>query len=102
MPPVLAFIIENSIVNSAPMFLAALVIAYIAGPFLKNAGVNKYIRIAIYSAVGVAAGIWSYSSFDAPDRNIEITEAALLLIGMLIYSLLIIAPIVMFKNRAKS
>ncbi|PFG53109.1 hypothetical protein ATG98_2191 [Marinobacter sp. LV10R520-4] len=102
MPPVLAFVIESSIVNSAPIFLAALVIAYIAGPFFKNAGANKYMRIAIYSAVGVAAGMWSYSSFDAPDRSIELTEAALLVIGMLIYSLLIIAPIVMIKNRAKS
>ena len=102
MPPQLVFMIENSIVNSAPIFLAALAIAYIAGPFLKNVGANKYARIGIYSVVGVAAGMWSYSSFDAPDRNVELLEATLLIIGMLIYSILVIAPIVLIKNRAKS
>ncbi|MGK0472298.1 MAG: hypothetical protein ACJAR0_002779 [Candidatus Azotimanducaceae bacterium] len=101
MPPFLGFLIENSIVNSVPIFLAALVVAYIAGPFLKNVGANKYARIAIYSVIGVAAGMWSYSSFDIPDRSIELMEASSLSVGMLIYSLLVITPIVLFKNRAK-
>ncbi len=102
MPPELAFMIESSIVNSAPIFLAALAIAYIAGPFLKNVGANKYVRIGAYSIVGGIAGMWSYSSFDAPGRNIELLEATLLIIGMLIYSLLVISPIVLIKNRGES
>lgn len=105
MPPflgyLLGYLIQNSIVNSAPIFLAALVTAYIAGPFLKNVGANKFIRVLVYSFIGVLAGMWSYSSFEIPDRSIELMEAITLSIGMFIYCLLIITPIVLFKNRAK-
>ena len=101
MSPFLGFLIENSIVNSIPIFLGALVFAYIAGPFLKNVGANNYIRISVYSIIGVAAGMWSYSSFDIPDRSIELMEAFTLSAGMLIYAMLIITPIVLFKNRSE-
>lgn len=96
-----AFIIEYSIANSVPIFLASMVVAFLVGPFLYNVGVNKYARISIYSVAGVAAGMWSYYSFDAAGENIELLEATLLIIGMLIYSMLVIAPMVFIKNRTK-
>ena len=101
MPLLLSFLIETSIVQSVPIFFAALAVGYVIGPFLKNVGLNTYMRIAIYSLVGAAAGMWSYSSFDIPDRSIELMEALTLSLSMLVYSLLIISPIVLFKNRVK-
>ena len=82
-------------------FFAALIVGYVIGPFLKNVGLNTYMRIVIYSFVGAAAGMWSYSNYDIPDRSIESIEALTLSLTMLVYSLLIILPIVLFKNRVK-
>ena len=101
MNSLIGFMIENSIVNSFPIFLASLVSAYISGPFLKNVGANSYIRIVIYSIIGVVAGLWSYSTFDIPDRGIEALEAITLGTAMFVYALVIISPIVLFKNRRK-
>ena len=58
-----SFMLEATLVNSAPIFLAAFVFALIAGPFLKNAGAGKYWRIAIYSLIGVGAGLFSLGIF---------------------------------------
>jgi hypothetical protein len=101
MPPLLSFLIEASMVQSGAIFFAALVVGYVTGPFLKNIGLNTYLRIALYSLVGAAAGIWSYSNYDIPDRSIELMELIYLSMSMLVYSLLIISPIVLFKNRVK-
>ena len=57
MPPLLSFLIEASMVQSGAILFAALVVGYVTGPFLKNIGLNTYLRIALYSLVGAAAGI---------------------------------------------
>lgn len=101
MDPLIGFMIEKSIVNSFPIFLASLITAYIVGPFLKNIGVNSYIRIIAYSLVGVIAGMLSYKSFDIPNRSIELLEAITLGFAIFVYALLIISPIVLFKSRKK-
>jgi len=101
MPPLIGFFIENSVANSAPIFLSALAFAYIGGPFIKNLGANKYYRSGAYTIIGVVAGMWSYSSLSIPERSIETLEAITLSIGMLIYSSMFIIPVVLFKNRDK-
>jgi hypothetical protein len=88
-------------VQSGAIFFAAVVFGYVIGPFLKNVGLKTYTRIVIYSLVGTAAGMWSYSSFDIPDRSMELMEALTLSLSMLVYSLIIISPILLFKNRVK-
>ena len=102
MSTLVEFIVYHPIVNTVPIFLAAIVVAYIMGPFLKNAGVNKYIRIVVYSAVGMSGGLWSYSIYDVPERSFEIAEALTLGSGMFAYAFMIIAPIVLLKNRVSS
>lgn len=77
------------------------IVSYIGGPFLINLGAGKWARIFIYSAFGVAAGIWSYSVYDIPNRHIELLEAFFLGVGLFVISILIIAPIVLLKNRKK-
>ena len=101
MPLLLSFLVEATMVQSGAIFFAALVVGCVTGPFLKNVGLNTYMRIVIYSLVGAAAGMWTYSSYDIPDRSIELTEALTLSLSMLVYSLIIISPIVLFKNRVK-
>lgn len=102
MNDLMGFMIEKLIVNSAMVFLAALIAAYITGPFFKNAGVGIYWRTAIYSLVGVAGGLWSYSAYDIPDRSIEVMEALTLGVAMFIYASVIVGAFVLFKNRKRT
>mgnify|MGYP003624902283 CR=1 FL=1 len=102
MNSLVGFMLESAVVNTVPIFLAAGVVAFIGGPFLKNAGIAKYPRGILYAVIGVAAGLWSYIAFDIPDRNIEPFEFIALSAGMLIYSLVVVLPIVAIKNRAKT
>ena len=95
----IGFMLEKSIVNSAPIFLAALIAAYIMGPFFKNSGIGVYWRTAIYSVVGVGGGLWAYSAYDIPDRSIEVMEAITLGIAMFIYAAVIVGAFVLFRNR---
>lgn len=102
MNTLIGFMLEKSIVNSAPIFLAALIAALITGPFFKNAGFGVYWRTAIYSLVGVAGGLWAYSAYDIPNRSIEIMEAITLGIAMFIYAAIIVGAFGLFKNRKRT
>ncbi|PSF06224.1 hypothetical protein C7H09_04870 [Marinobacter fuscus] len=102
MNSIIEFMLESAVVNSIPIFFAAGIIALIGGPLLKKAGIGTYFRGLIYSVIGVSAGVWSYTVFDIPGRGIELLEFATLTVGMLLYSLVIIMPIVAIKNRAKT
>lgn len=101
MNSLIGFIIENSIVNSVAALPAIGIVAYIGGSFLKNLGIGNWGRIFIYCGFGVAAGIWSYSAFDIPDRSIEFLEALSLGVGLLLLCLLVTSPTVLLKNRSK-
>jgi hypothetical protein len=74
MTELILFMVETAIVNSAAMIPAMLLLSYISSSFLINIGANKWVRSVIYSIFGVSAGVWSYSSFDAPDRSLEVWE----------------------------
>ena len=99
MNSLVGFMLEQTIKNTAPMFLAVLIFSYIAGPFLINLGVSNKLRVVIYSIVSVLAGLWAYSSFDIPERSFELAEALILGIAMFIYGVFIIGLVVAFRNR---
>lgn len=98
----IGFIVENTIVNSAAIIPASLFIGYIIGPFLKNAGLSNWPRIFTYAVFGTLAGMWSYSSFDITDRNIENLEAIILGSSMFLFSIAIIAPVVLYQKQKKT
>lgn len=96
------FVLEKTIVNSVAIIPSLALISYIGGPFLRNVGANCWARVFIYCFFGVAAGIWSYSAFDAPNRSLELIELVSLSSGMSFFSLILVAPIVFLKNRNKN
>jgi len=102
MEKIIGFMFEKSIVNVVPILIAALAFAYLAGPVLKRIGTPKLVRSLIYMLIGVSAGLWSYSTFDIPDRAIESLEFAALSGGMLLLSGLFIFPTVLLRNRDKN
>ena len=99
MSTLFGFMFEKTIINSIPILLASLAVAYISGPFLKNIGIGKYWRILIYSIIGVVAGLLTYSAYDIPDRSFEAMELMTLTIGMLVFSLALVGAVVILKNR---
>lgn len=67
--------------------------------FFRNFGVKKLGRAVVYSFVGAGFGLWSYSVFDIPDRNIESTEAVVVYISMFIYALIVIGAVVLLRSE---
>ncbi|MBN0989563.1 hypothetical protein [Amphritea pacifica] len=102
MTELILFMVESAIVNSVAMIPSMLLLGYISSPFLINVGANKWVRAAVYSVFGVGAGVWSYSSFDVPDRSLEFWELIVVSTGMFILCLMLVLPIVLFKNRTKT
>ena len=82
------FVLEHTLVNTVAIFPAAIAIAFIGGPFLIGLGANKWIRMIIYSSVGAASGLVTYSYLTIPSRPLEFMEGLYLFIGMLNYALI--------------
>lgn len=102
MTELILFMVESAIVNSVAMIPSMLLLGYISSSFLINVGASKWVRAAVYSVFGVGAGVWSYSSFDAPDRSLEIWELIAVSTGMFILCFILMLPIIIFKNRKKT
>lgn len=51
---------------------------------------------------GVGFGLLSYSYFDLPNRAIQLNEALILGVGIFVYSLIFITPVVLIKNRSNN
>jgi hypothetical protein len=95
------FLIEATITNSVAMIPAILIVGYLAGSSLTKAGVNTYLRILIYCIFGVAAGLWSYSVYDAAGRSLEVIEAVLVALSMLVFSFVVVTPVVLLSDRRR-
>ena len=98
MEKLLEFVVEHTIANGAPIFLAAGAVALLLGPFLINVGANKYVRIFVYALGGVAGGLAAYAKFDIPDRSMVLMEGLSLGVGMLVFALVFIGMIVLIKG----
>ena len=101
MTELIPFMVGSAIVNSVAMIPSMLLLGYISSPFLINVGASKWVRAVVYSVFGVGAGVWSYSSFDASDRSLEIWELIAVSAGMFILCLMLVLPVILFKNRTK-
>lgn len=97
MDELVKFALEYSIANSAAIFLPAIVVANVGGMFFQNLGFKKFGRAVVYSLVGAGFGLWSYSVFDIPNRDIESTEAVVVYISMFIYALIVIGAVVFLR-----
>ena len=95
----LAFIVEKTITNSVPILIGVSLFAMLFGNRLSDLGVSKRSKGIIYSIVGTVSGLWAYSSFNIPDRSIELLEALLLGSGFFIFTLGFVALIAWFKGR---
>lgn len=102
MSAIFGFMLEHSAGYLPDLILAALVISFVVGSFIKNRINSPYFRSAIYSFLSVFIGLSSYSRNSIPNRSIELMEAITLGIAMFIVIFLIVTPVVVFKNRKKS
>ncbi len=89
------FVIDATIVNIVPIALGFLLGLLLASK-LK---VGLWPKAAAVAASSCIAGIWSYSSFDIPDRSLELAEAAVLSIGMFGLPFLVAYLIFRLRNR---
>lgn len=101
METIALFVVEYSIINTVPILLAAIIVAFLLGPFLISLGATTYWRALVYAFFGMAAGLLSYATFDIPGRSIEIIEGIALSLGMAVYGFLFTAPITAFRSKAK-
>ncbi len=70
------FVVFNSIVQLGVAFLAIGVFILFLGRKLVSSNIGKWNRIGAYTAVGVCAGLMSYSNYTIPERNLEFLEGA--------------------------
>ena len=85
----LGFMVEHALIETIPIFLAVIVAALLLGPALKELGAKASARVGVYSLLGVAAGLWSYSAFAIPERDLAFKEGAILASGMFIYAAMV-------------
>ena len=99
MSPLILFLIEKTIVNIAPILLGAGIAARLLGWLLVRTSASWGVRAATYSAIGAAAGLWSYSAFDVSDRSLELAEGVSLYVSMFILCIAIVGTIVFLAER---
>lgn len=98
---IIEFIIEKTIINSIPILLGVVVFAMFFGKVLDSIGISKRLKSIIYAIVGAISGLWAYSSYDIPERSIELLEALLLGSGFFIITMSFIELITWFKTRKR-
>ena len=83
-----AIALEFAIINSAAIWFGSAVFAWLAGDFFLALGTPWWARALIYSAPGVALGMWSYAAFDATDQSLATWAAFFVFVAMGVYALL--------------
>lgn len=97
----LAFIIEHTLVNTAPIFLASGLMALVFGRLLTRKGVSNSIRVVLYSIAGVIGGLSAYSAYTIPNRSLDFLEATSLCVGMFVFCFTVNIAIVSVRSRFK-
>ena len=101
MGQLLAFLFEQSIINSFALFGAAGLAAYVAGPFLVIVGAGIAARVSVYTTLGVVAGLLSYS-LGVKDRSMKAWEIVAMTIAMAILAFPVIYLFAYVRARRQS
>jgi hypothetical protein len=64
---ILTFCIERAIVNSLVGFICVAVLIFLFGKLLVKFFKNDWIRVGIYSFVGLVGSLWDYSNMNADE-----------------------------------
>lgn len=98
MQTVLRFALEQTILNSFAIVLGIAASVLLLGSFLDKRRTRPLVRSLVYSAGGVAGGIWGYMAFDKEPATQYLTLPVLALCFLAV-TFAVVAPIVYYRSR---